>query len=71
MVVRQRKGAIAGASNDRLPTSAAVMVISDLACPWCYVGLKRLDKALAGMPIQTDKEWHAFLLDWNAPQGGA
>jgi predicted DsbA family dithiol-disulfide isomerase len=30
-----------------------------------------MDKALAGMPdVTAEKEWHAFLLDWNAPQGG-
>ncbi|EFN58796.1 hypothetical protein CHLNCDRAFT_140580 [Chlorella variabilis] len=51
--------------------SVNVTVYSDLACPWCYVGLRRLDKALAGMPeVSATKEWHAFLLDWNAPAGG-
>lgn len=51
--------------------SAAVTVFSDLACPWCYVGQRRLDKALEGLPgVEAEKEWHAYLLDWNAPQKG-
>ena len=34
--------------------------------------MRRLDLALAGMPeVAADKEWHAFLLDWNMPQAGA
>ncbi len=37
----------------------------------CYVGLKRLDKGLAAMPeVSAEKEWHAYLLDWNAPPYG-
>ncbi|KAL4858031.1 hypothetical protein ACK3TF_001985 [Chlorella vulgaris] len=48
-----------------------ITVTSDLACPWCYVGLRRLDKALARMPeVKADKEWHAFLLDWGAHASG-
>ncbi|KAL4457794.1 hypothetical protein ABPG75_012659 [Micractinium tetrahymenae] len=51
--------------------SVKVTVFSDLACPWCYVGLKRLDKGLAALPdLSVEKEWHAFLLDWNAPPYG-
>ncbi|KAL4443051.1 hypothetical protein ABPG77_008542 [Micractinium sp. CCAP 211/92] len=51
--------------------SVKVTVFSDLACPWCYVGLKRLDKGLAAMPeVSAEKEWHAYLLDWNAPPYG-
>lgn len=35
------------------------------------MGLKRLDKGLAAMPeVSAEKEWHAYLLDWNAPPYG-
>lgn len=51
--------------------SVKITVFSDLACPWCYVGLRRLDKGLAGLPnVQAEIEWHAYLLDWNVPQAG-
>lgn len=43
---------------------------SDLACPWCYVGCKRLNKAIEalGDKAKVDVEWHAFLLDPNYHQ---
>ena len=25
-------------------------VVSDVVCPWCYLGKKRLDQALAAIP---------------------
>lgn len=35
------------------------------------MGLRRLDKGLAAMPeVSAEKEWHAYLLDWNAPPFG-
>ncbi|MFT5512350.1 MAG: putative DsbA family dithiol-disulfide isomerase [Bacteroidia bacterium] len=41
-----------------------VDVISDVACPWCYVGKRRLEAALEqwkGAPIEVN--WHPFQLD--------
>jgi predicted DsbA family dithiol-disulfide isomerase len=43
---------------------------SDIACPWCYVGKRRLEKALEQFP-QRDSvliQWHAFELDPSAPR---
>lgn len=43
---------------------------SDIACPWCYVGKRRLEKALEQFP-QRDSvviQWHAFELDPSAPK---
>jgi len=39
-------------------------VISDVACPWCYVGKRRLEAALKewkGTPVEV--HWHPFQLD--------
>jgi len=39
-------------------------VVSDVACPWCYVGMKRLENAIQqwkGQPIEI--EWHPYQLD--------
>jgi predicted DsbA family dithiol-disulfide isomerase len=46
-----------------------VDVWSDIACPWCYVGKRRLEAALARFPHRDDVtvEWHAFELDPSAP----
>jgi len=46
-------------------------VVSDTVCPWCYVGKKRLDEALAvhggeGIGLR----WRPFQLDPSIPDGG-
>jgi predicted DsbA family dithiol-disulfide isomerase len=45
-------------------------VWSDVACPWCYVGKRRLEGALARFPHKDDVKvtWHAFELDPGAPR---
>jgi predicted DsbA family dithiol-disulfide isomerase len=40
---------------------------SDVVCPWCYVGKRRLEAALASFPGTVDVHWHAFELDPDAP----
>jgi predicted DsbA family dithiol-disulfide isomerase len=47
-----------------------VDVWSDVACPWCYVGKRRLESALARFPHKEDVKvtWHAFELDPSAPR---
>ena len=44
-------------------------VWSDIACPWCYIGKRRLEGALKRFGHVDDIEvvWHAFELDPNAP----
>ncbi len=52
-------------------TSIKIDIVSDVACPWCYVGKKRLEQALSkweGTPITT--EWHPFQLDPSMPAQG-
>jgi predicted DsbA family dithiol-disulfide isomerase len=46
-----------------------VEVWSDIACPWCYVGKRRLEAALAKFPHreQVKVVWRAFELDPAAP----
>ena len=43
-------------------------VWSDVVCPWCYLGKRRLDEALAGLDETDDIEvrWRAFQLDPDA-----
>jgi predicted DsbA family dithiol-disulfide isomerase len=46
-------------------------VVSDTVCPWCYIGKKRLDQALAmhgGDNITL--AWRPFQLDASIPEGG-
>jgi predicted DsbA family dithiol-disulfide isomerase len=43
-------------------------VVSDVVCPWCYVGKRRLERALAILAVQQpdvepEVRWHAFQLN--------
>jgi predicted DsbA family dithiol-disulfide isomerase len=46
-------------------------VVSDAVCPWCFVGQKRLDKAVASLPdIDVAIRWRPFQLDPTIPPEG-
>lgn len=51
-------------------TPFRIDVWSDLACPWCYVGKRRLEAALAGFEHADEVElvWRSFELDPRAPR---
>lgn len=42
-------------------------VWSDIACPWCYVGKRRLETALEQWDGEATVTWHSFELDPDAP----
>jgi len=49
----------------------AIDVVSDVVCPWCYVGSRRLDQALAQLPgIEAEIAWRPFQLDPTIPPEG-
>jgi predicted DsbA family dithiol-disulfide isomerase len=54
--------------SDPLP----IVVYSDVICPWCYVGKRRLEAALAspGMPAQVNFSWRPFELNPDMPAEG-
>ncbi|MFT6879141.1 MAG: putative DsbA family dithiol-disulfide isomerase [Psychromonas sp.] len=46
-------------------------IVSDVACPWCYVGKRRLEEALNLLPEYEAKvHWHPFQLDPTIPAAG-
>ena len=46
-------------------------IISDIACPWCYVGKAYLDRALESRPDHPFLiEWHPFQLNPDMPKDG-
>lgn len=48
-----------------------IQVVSDVVCPWCYIGKRRLEKALAMRPeIPVEVQWHPFLLNPWVPREG-
>ena len=42
---------------------------SDVICPWCYVGKRNLEHALADLEIDPEIRWRAFELDPTSPPG--
>jgi predicted DsbA family dithiol-disulfide isomerase len=48
-----------------------VEIWSDIACPWCYVGTRRLERAVEQTGIDVDVVYRAFELDPTVPTGGA
>lgn len=47
-------------------------IVSDVVCPWCTIGYKRLEKAIAelGLENQIEIEWQPFELNPNMPVEG-
>jgi predicted DsbA family dithiol-disulfide isomerase len=54
-----------------IPARLTVEVVFDLVCPWCFLGVRRLRRALANRPdIAADLAWRPFLLNPDMPAGG-
>ncbi|KAL7619878.1 hypothetical protein AAE478_010425 [Parahypoxylon ruwenzoriense] len=59
-------------------TNINIKIVSDTVCPWCYVGKKRLDKAIeqyrkvypGGKDDTFTISWHPFYLDPTSPAVG-
>ncbi len=47
-------------------------LISDVVCPWCIIGYKRLERAISEMGLQdkVELEWHPFELNPDIPAEG-
>jgi predicted DsbA family dithiol-disulfide isomerase len=47
-------------------------IVSDVVCPWCTIGYKRLEKAIneLGLQDQVEIEWQPFELNPNMPVEG-
>jgi predicted DsbA family dithiol-disulfide isomerase len=46
-------------------------VVSDVICPWCFLGKRRLDKAIGQLDdIKVEVNWRPFFLDPTIPKEG-
>lgn len=46
-------------------------VVSDAVCPWCYIGKRHLEAALAELPdVAATTHWRPYQLDPTIPPGG-
>lgn len=51
--------------------SITIDVVSDVVCPWCYLGQKRLDRAIFATPeVDVTVNWRPYQLDPTIPAGG-
>lgn len=51
--------------------SMLVEIFSDLVCPWCYIGKRRLERALEDRPgLILQKSWQPFELNPDLPAAG-
>ena len=55
-----------------MQTPLIIEVASDVICPWCYIGKRRLEKALALLDgeVKPDVRWLPFQLNPDMPAGG-
>ena len=61
---------IAPHSLQESPATLQVDVIADLICPWCYLGKRRLDEALAAVHGPSVVTWYPFQLNPDMPMTG-
>jgi predicted DsbA family dithiol-disulfide isomerase len=49
----------------------SVEIVFDLVCPWCWLGIRRLQRVLAARPeLQPELHWRPFLLNPDIAPGG-
>ena len=59
-------------STPATPTPIRIDFVSDVSCPWCVIGLKSLEQALATLQgtVQADIHFQPFELNSNMPPKG-
>jgi predicted DsbA family dithiol-disulfide isomerase len=54
-----------------LPKQILIDVVSDVVCPWCYLGKRRLEAALKLRPdIEAEVHWRPYFLNPQVPREG-
>jgi predicted DsbA family dithiol-disulfide isomerase len=48
-----------------------VEIWSDVVCPWCFIGKRRFEQAVAAFPHPVEVVFRSFELDPSAPVGGS
>jgi predicted DsbA family dithiol-disulfide isomerase len=48
----------------------SIDVVSDVVCPWCFVGKRRLEEAVARAGVPIEVRWRPFQLDPTIPPEG-
>ena len=55
-----------------MPKPLLIEIASDVICPWCYIGKRRLEKALESLTgeVEARIEWLPFQLNPTMPEQG-
>ena len=51
-------------------TTISVDIVSDIVCPWCWVGVKLFEKAAKQSRKNISLSWRPYMLDPAVPEGG-
>ncbi|MFN4164219.1 MAG: DsbA family oxidoreductase [Ferrovibrio sp.] len=63
---------LAGSRGLRYPYGMRIEIVSDVICPWCFIGKRRLEQAMAQRPdIEFEIGWRPFQLNPDMPREGA
>jgi len=55
-------------NEEAAPQRASIIMLSDVVCPWCYVGLMEIEKLQQNFDVEI--HWSPFLLDPTVPPEG-
>ena len=56
---------------DEKPEPLTIDIVSDVVCPWCYIGKRNLEAALAELPrADIEIRWRPYQLDPTIPPEG-
>lgn len=57
-------------SSKSANTPIQVDIVSDIVCPWCWLGIKYFEKAAKQSGRQIDLTWRPYMLDPTVPEDG-
>ena len=59
-------------THESAARAVTIDIVSDVVCPWCYIGKRRLTQALARLPagIAVDVRWRPYELNPGLPREG-
>jgi predicted DsbA family dithiol-disulfide isomerase len=65
MIAAKGSGGAGGESfpEDRSTQVLVVDIVSDVVCPWCYIGMRNLERALESFSGDRQIRWHPFQLN--------
>jgi len=56
--------------QNQKPNVITVDIVSDIVCPWCWLGSRYFFQAVKQSPYKTDVTWRPYMLDPTVPKSG-